>query len=212
MLTGAFYPWVTDVSDVIIRGLVAVTGAGGAQVVNDVVSASGVNNVQAASGANEVVVVQSANTSIDEVVKFFVSHVTSGNKVTFAEEFDDDYMDWTTFDAVGVEYDSYFITGYAVRGEGIRKFQENYVNVFSNNALDNSFTITGIWGYSNTDDSGRWSNPQTFTNAAGNYDIKPRRIKIRGHGLACQLKIENNSTNPFHLIGWTVWNTGNASP
>lgn len=206
LLTGAFYPWSVSISSVILRGLVTVTGAGGAQVANSVVSAAGVNTVKAASGVNSVVVIQSENTSIDEVVKFFVSQSTN---TTFAEVYDDAYLDWSTTSSSA--YESYFITGYAVRGEGIRKFQENYVNVFSNNEVNNSFTIRGLWGYSNTEDSSRWSNTQTFSNQSGNFDIKPRRIKIRGHGLACQLKFANNSTAPFHLIGWTVWNSGNAS-
>lgn len=211
LLTGAFYPWSVSISNVSIRGIVTVQGSGGAQVVNDVVSASGVNNVQAASGANEVVAIQSLNSAIDEVVKFLVSYVSSGNRVTFAETYDEDYLDWTTFDAAGVSYDSYLITGYAIRGEGIRKFQQNYVNVFSDNEVTNSFKIRGLWGYSNTEDSGRWSTAQTISNTANNFDIKSRRVKIRGHGLACQLKFENNSNNPFHIIGWTVWNTGNSS-
>ena len=210
LLTGAFYPWSISTSSVVIRGLITINGSGGAQAVNDVTSAAGANNPQAASGTNEIVVIQSSNTSIDEVVKFLVSYVATGNRITFAEEYDTDYLDWTTQAVTGISYDSYFITGYAVRGEGLRKFQENYVNVFSNNEANNSFTIRGLWGYSNSDSSGRWSDSQTFSNVAGFFDYKPRRIKIRGHGLACQLKFANNSTNPFHIVGWTVWNSGNA--
>lgn len=209
LLTGAFYPWSinTEDSDMRTLGLIAVTGAGGAQVVNDVVAAAGVNNVQAGGGANEVVVIQSENTSIDEVIKFFV---TNGTNVTWAEFYKDTYLDWESVDE-DLAYSSYFITGYAVRGEGIRKFQQNYVSVFSDNSVSNSFTIRGLWGYTNNEDSGRWSNAQTFTNTAGDFDFKNRRVKIRGHGVACQLKFENNSTNPFNIIGWSVWSTGNAS-
>lgn len=211
LLTGAFYPWITDITDVYITGIVSVIGAGGAQVINDVVSASGVNNVQAASGTNEVVVFQQESSAVDVATKYLVSYVSSGNKITFAEAIDDAYVDWYTYDTTGVEFESYFKTGYAVRGEGLRKFQQNYVNVFSNNALDNSFTIEGLWGYSNSSNSSRWSSAQTFSNVAGYFDVKPRRIKIRGHGLACQLKFTNNSTNPFHIIGWSTFVTGNTS-
>ena len=76
-------------------------------------------------------------------------------------------------------------------------------------ALEKSYQILGSWDYSLSSDTSRWSTPQTITVTTGSFAYKPNRIKIRGHGKACQFKITNNSTNPFNIIGWAIFETGN---
>lgn len=216
LLTGAFYPWSIDTTDVSIHGIVSVIGAGGAQVLNDVVAASGVNNVQAASGVNEVVVFQSENSSVDSVTKFFVSYTSAGVKTTFAEEYDDAYLDWYTFDTTGTSYDSYFITGYRIRGEAIRKHQSNYIRIYTDNDAASSFTVKGIWDFALDGTRGRFSDISGIDQSVvisddTSYAVKSKRIKIRGHGLVLQIMFSSVEGEPFDIVGWSTWDTGNAS-
>jgi hypothetical protein len=213
-LTGALYPWTIDTTDVKIHELVSVTGAGGALVENEVTAALGVNNVQAASGVNNVVVFQSANSSIDSVTKFFVSYTDSGVQTTFAEEYRDTYLDWTTFDDVGVDFTSYFVTGYRLRGEAIRKHQSNYVRIYTDNDTASSFTIKGIWDFAIDGTRGRFSEIQGIDQAVvisddTSYSVKSKRVKIRGHGLVLQLMFSSMEGEPFDIVGWVTWDTVN---
>jgi hypothetical protein len=44
-----------------------------------------------------------------------------------------------------------------------------------------------------------------------NYDIKYNRLKVRGEGLALQYKVYSEEGQPFSIVGWSVYETGNAS-
>ena len=130
---------------------------------------------------------------------------SSGSVFIFAEEYKEDNIDWSL-----VEYESFFATGYALRGKGLNKFQENYINIFlQNDAEESSFKIQGQWNYAINEGSGRWSDEQVFTIGADNFSYRPKRVKIRGHGLVCQFRVTNNSTLPFTVIGWSVFESGN---
>lgn len=210
-LTGAFYPWSLGTS-IKVLGIVSVTGAGGAEVQNSVTSASGANVVQSGGGANNVVVFQSLNSAIDTVTKFFVSDAAVSEGVTFAEEWSDSYMDW------GVEdYESYFVTGYRLRGEAMRKYQNNYLRLYTDNTLPSKFRFRGIWDFAIDGTRGR------FTEIAGldqsiiisddtSYAVKSKRIKVRGHGLCLQFMVTSQTGQPFDLIGWSSFDSVNQKP
>jgi len=141
----------------------------------------------------------------DPVFKYVSS---LGTNFIFSEENQDSFVDWSSF--VPVEYESFFASGYALRGKGLNKFQENYINLFlQNDAEESSFKIQGQWNYAINEGSGRWSDEQVFTIGADNFSYKPKRIKIRGHGLVCQFRVTSNSTLPFTMIGWSVFESGN---
>lgn len=203
-LTGAFYPWSVDISSVKLTGIICVTGAGGSQVANQVVDGS--NTIQ--SSANNVVVFQSTNSSVDAVVKYLTS---TGTAVTFAEEYKTTYLDWSA------DYSSYFITGYKLRGEGIRKHQTNYIRLYSDNEQASSFTVQAIWDYAIDRARGRYSDVQAVVQSVvmsdpTNYGIKSKRLKIRGHGLACQLYFNSVEGQPFDIIGWVSMDSVNQKP
>lgn len=218
-LTQAFYLWSIDDTDVKIHGIFNVTSAGGAveeaQVMNSADTViDGANNVVAFVDATG-----SAN-SLTFVTKYLVSFLDGANtEVTFGECYRDTYLDWESLDE-GLEFISYLVTGYAVRGQAFRKFQSNYINILSETSSDSSFRIRGQWNYSIVPDSGKWTaeqvfdiveeQTQTFSLTAGDgFSYKPKRIKIRGHGQACQFRIVNNGTKPFFIVGWSVFETGN---
>lgn len=139
--------------------------------------------------------------------KYFCSEVSN---VTFADEHDEDYIDWASSIQGEVNYTSYFITGYKVRGQGIRKYQPQYIQVFTRtNGEASSYKIQGIWDYANSPNSGRWSQTQQINNALTRFDTIMRRHKIRGHGYALQFKISSSDGMPFDIQGWSVVDTVN---
>lgn len=144
----------------------------------------------------------------DPVFKYLtttLSHVG----LTWSDEHDDTYVDWASNDG-GTNYTSYFITGYKLRGQGIKKFQPQYIQMYSRtNGAASSYKIQGIWNYANSRDSGKWSSIQLVTNALTRFDTIFRRHKIRGSGYALQFKITSVDGMPFDIQGWAVIDTVN---
>ena len=131
--------------------------------------------------------------------------------LTFAEEFREDYRDFVRVDGAGFSFDSFFISGYSVLGEGNREFQNNYLTVNYENVPTGKAYIQGLWDYSENSSTGRWSMRQSLDNIGGDYMHATRRIKIRGHGKALQIKVTNKGDNPFVINGWTALVTSNTS-
>ena len=143
--------------------------------------------------------------------KYLTSAVNGGSyDITFSEEKDTNYVDWYTYDTTGVDFTSYFITGYSLQN-AMTDFQSNYVMYYQDN--NSVYDVQGIWDFSNSGDSGRWTQPQRInTTSETYYDYKPVRRKIRGRGKAMQTKIISVSGYPFNISGWAVFLTGNQTP
>lgn len=121
----------------------------------------------------------------------------------------DIYTDWP--DHANTSYDSYFITGYKLHGGTQRFFQSNYVFVFLDTEDDASCFMQGIFDFTNSGDSGKWSSRQQIYNDALTYrDVNFRRLKVRGKGRSLQLKFASEDGKPFTVIGWSIWETANA--
>jgi len=131
--------------------------------------------------------------------------------ITFAEERDDvTWSDWQGT-GTGVNYVSYFTTGYRIRGQAIKKFQPTYIIVYNAvNGAASAYKIQGIWDYANDPSSGRWSSQQVVTNGLTRYDVIMRRHKIRGHGYVLQFNITSVDGMPFDIQGWATTDTTNA--
>lgn len=124
----------------------------------------------------------------------------------FAEEYDEDYLDWGS-----VDYDSFFITGYKLRGQAIKRFQPQYVQMwYRTNDGPTAYKIQGLWDYANDANSNRWTKPQIVDVGLGHYTTAYKRHKLRGHGYALQLKISSLPGKPFDIQGWAIVDTVNA--
>lgn len=131
---------------------------------------------------------------------------------TFAQERDTTYLDWET-PGTGVNYSSYFVTGYKIRGDALRKFQTNWIRLYAENSDPNAFTVQSRWDYTITSTPGRWNTAQTVTMTnATDYGVRTKRLKLRGHGLVYQLRIASVTGEPFDIIGWVTEDSGNARP
>lgn len=210
--TNAFYPWSISESDVKINAIVVLDSSSGNISLNNVVDNSG-NNVVDNSG-NQVVLFSTSESVPSLKSKYLVSYQSGTTySFTFAEEANQEYMDWFKYDAIGTDFTSYFITGYRLRGQAIKKFQSNWVKIFSKTEIPVSYYFQGIWDYANTGSgTGRWSSRQLVTHSNDDYDYASRRLKVRGHGTTLQFKVQSIAGEPFDIIGWSELDTGNTIP
>lgn len=148
--------------------------------------------------------------------------------VSFAEEFDIDYVDWASTINEGTVttnlYQTYIITGYKVHGEANKKFQSNYVMIQWGKGDDNGLNdeesawFQGVWDYALSGDTGRWSVPQQivyFNDTSSDnitYQYGQRRLKVRGNGRSLQFRIFSEPGKAFYINGWSVWVTANTMP
>lgn len=131
--------------------------------------------------------------------------------ITFAEEYREDFRDWVSIDLNGVNYSSYFITGYTILGEGNKKFQSNYVTVNYENIPVGGAYLQGVWDYALDGNTGRWSSRQQIYLGEGNYKHFSRRMKVRGHGKSLQMRVTSEPGKDFAINGWVVQASGNGT-
>lgn len=144
------------------------------------------------------------NYSPDPSMKFLV--IATFNSMTFAELKDDtNWLDFHSFNGVGQDYESFFITGYKIRGQAIRKFQPQYIQVYSRmNGAINGYILQGIWNFANTNTSNKWTTKQVVYNTDTRFDTVYRRHRIRGFGYTLQFKVSSITGKAFDIQGWAV--------
>lgn len=211
--TGVFYPWTisTNEDTPTVNGIVINKGNGIARIQENVTTNAGVlvtNNALVA-----VTAVAESVTELSASFRFVTTKETSGstNQITFSQERNINYLDWftTTF---GISYDSYFITGYKIHGEGMRKFQSNYLSMYSEVEEGSSFFVQGQWNFTITGNSGKWSTKQQGYRPSTTQKYNWSRLKMRGTGNSLQFKVMSEERKPFYIIGYSLFETANASP
>lgn len=132
--------------------------------------------------------------------------------LTFAEERRNDYNEWLDILGEALPFTSSFVTGYNVLAEGNKSFQSNYVTVNYVPLPFGSAYIQGLWDYAQTGDTGRWSSKQQiYSNSDVRYSNRMRKLKIRGHGNALQMRVTSEANKPFSINGWTMAASSNTS-
>lgn len=212
LLTGAFYPWRVNHANIQVKDIVVVLGTSSGTS-NVAVKDSFGNDVVDSSGTT-VTVSRTVSRPSQSLFKYLVSYTSGSDTLwTFAETRNENWLDWYTIDSTGSDYSSYFVTGFMVHGEGMRKFQVNYVNIFAkNDQRQSKFKFRVMWDYSTTSATNRWSPEQTVTMLPLAYGTDVRRLKVRGHGKACQFRVESVTGEPFDLVGWSVFESANQLP
>ena len=209
-LIGAFYPWSVGTT-VAVNSIVVIEGAGSLTGSDNVVDNSAVQVVD--DLGNNVVTYGFAQTTTATTTKFLVYR---SGAFTFAECFNAEFLDWVQ-PAVNEDYDSFFITGYRVLTQGQRRFQSNYVFVFTDlsNGTNNEYAFQSLWNYGTSGNTGEWTQRQTITqnivHAETNYDASRRRLKVRGSGTTVQFRFSSVSGKPFNIVGWSTLDTANES-
>jgi len=208
--TSAFYPHSFPSTDVYIGGIINISG-NFERLVEQVVTDGSGNTVTDGLG-NDVTSPVLEQTFTDSVNKFFVHKVsaTSGNRnFSWGDLTDIRYLDFYTEDSTGVDYLSYFISGYRLRGDGMRDFQNNYITIYSRVEDSSSFFISGKWDFSNNTNSLRDTTKQQGYSSKPFQEYSFRKLKIRGTGKSLQYRLESETGKPFNIIGWSVFDTVN---
>lgn len=124
-----------------------------------------------------------------------------------------DYKDWDSYSATGgTFFESYFITGYRVRGDLLRRFQSNYIVVIMSKEDNASALIQGVWDYSNNPQEGFYTTSQQAYKEDARRDYSRHKLKMRGNGYALQFKFRSTDGAPFTIVGWATSDTGNNVP
>jgi hypothetical protein len=154
---------------------------------------------------------KSANDDVEARIKFITSYELFGNDyIYFTERNSTTYTDWDT-EGHSVPYSSYFITGYAVDNQGDKIFHPRYISVFMDYDTAASCYMRTIYDWTTSGNSGRWSSSQqTYNSSTALSSVSHKRLALRGHGRAFQIKFNSSGNAPFSIIGWTIWTTGNS--
>jgi len=210
-MTKSFSPWSfpTD-STVKVNGLLSMTTQGSQIETLPVYDTLGNYTY---NGYGELITERTMQTSLRaSVFKYLTTAETSplNYEMTWAEIYDNTFVDFRTYDGVGVNFTSYFITGYKLAsGQAQRKFQANYVTIFVKNIDNPEFYFQGIWNFGNSIASGHYGTKQHLVFAYGLRDYEKRKVKIRGSGLSLQMKFTSVDGKPFDISGWTRFETAN---
>lgn len=132
---------------------------------------------------------------------------TSLNTLTFSEERDNvNWQDWNSSGTLS-NYVSQFTTGYRLKGQAQRKFQPQYIYMYSE-VPQYGFKIQGIWNYAALLSSNNFSTQQVFNvNRSSSFNKDILRVRIRGNGYVLQFNITSITGKPFNFAGWSVMDT-----
>lgn len=153
-----------------------------------------------------------ATTAPDPNFKYWTSKASGGTYLfTMAEERDSSFVDWASSGSP-LSFNSFFIAGYALKGQAMFKWQPEYVFMYCRNNPASQYNMQGIFDFASTGSSGKYSAKQLTSNAStpsltGNYDnfgMIVRRHKIRGRGYAFQIYVSSVAGQPFDIMGWAV--------
>lgn len=211
--TGAFYPLAYNVGpdnhNIEIFGLIKFPVVLQAATEANVIDATQ-NFIVDSSGSQ--VVVPGFSGMETAPLKFIVYRNNSGDKWSFANYYPTVFADWSEISPKS--YVSYFVTGYKLRGKGLRKFQNNYIRIYSRttNFPDTQYIFRAIWDYAVNQSTGRYSEPQVITHNSTNYDTLARKLKVRGNGVSVQFMVQSTNNKPFDIIGWAVKESGDTIP
>lgn len=210
--TNAFYPWTISDSAVKVHAILSSELVTRPIDLNIVVDSLG-NNVVDSLG-NQVISFTASGNVDQQFDKYLVSYPDAGSYAfSFADRLDDVYGDWASYEGLPVYYNSYLITGFKLTGQAIRKFQSNWVDIYSRIEQPVKFRFQALWDFANTGSStGRWSVNQIVEHTDTNYSNSRKRLKVRGHGKAMQFRVSSVDDEPFDIIGWSSLQTINGAP
>jgi hypothetical protein len=216
----SFYPWTITPSAVTVNAIVVCDSISGLTSVDNVIDGSA-NNVVDGSTNQVITFTNSGVAATSLTSKFLVSSSNGAGSYnfTFAETKNTSYLDWFLFDTTGVDFTSFFTTGYRLRGEGLRKSQPGWVAVASRTDNAVAYTFQGIWDFAVTAGAGRFTTsipttltPQNVNHPSTNANVVIRRLKVRGRGRSLQFSVSSVSGQPFDIIGWSVLDQVNSIP
>lgn len=194
------------------------------ETVDDVVV--GVDNVVISSD------VRSSANSLYEVGYVIVTQISPVIIYTFGAYTDTEFVDWRSYDGVGVDAEATLVTGQASGGDNMRYKQIPYLYVHSRRTENgfeadingdfvpvnqSSCTVQSQWDWANSVNSNKWGTPfqayrykrHYFPSGIGDtFDTGHETIitknKLRGRGRAISLKFTSSPAKEMHIYGWSL--------
>lgn len=198
--TRAFYRHSFSTSNCSIIGAVAVNQQSPG-ITSDPVVITSLDPVVITS-LDTVTVARTTTADFESVFPLFLVWDNSTG-VTFAKFNEGSSIDWVTF-GNSTPYDSYLVPAYRTRGDGNRKFQVNYVEVYTKAETDSSCFMRGVWDYAISEQANGYTSYQQVVPAKLYRGIISRRLRIRGSGKTLNLEFKSDGSKPFHLVGWVT--------
>jgi len=195
-------------------------------------------------GTDAVLVVADAvivpNTVLESRVTQFSFLTVVGTSFTMSKYNNSSFMDWFTYDGVGVDYLSYLVTGYEVFSDIIRTKQVPYVwfyfkktedgfttDISGNLQIDNpsACLVKAKWNWTDSAASGQWGSQFQAYRFVRNYipsgaedvfdnglEVIVTKNKLRGSGRSLSLLVQSESGKDMKLLGWAVMAATGATP
>lgn len=206
----AFYKLSIGTGPALVKGIANVLGYGSTLIDEPVTDNFGGtvtdNFLETITVQRDVVV------PINHSFKFTTIYGILPSLLTYSEFHNDTYRDWVSFPSGGnLDAAAFLTSGYRIRGEAQRKFQNNYLTFVSKGDEDSAFTFYGRWDYSHSVLNNRWASPQRVNVWNYDYDYVSNRLKVRGSGKALQYRIETIPDMPLNIVGWVSFDTTNGS-
>lgn len=212
VLTKAFYIWTLDSTHPVkLNGVLSFKGSAADSAPLNVINSGG--DLVQNSGGDQVITYDLSGSLAIPTYSYICTYYDGANwQLTVAKCNDTTYTDWPSYTgATAVTYSSTFTTAYRLEGQAYRYFQPSYVFVFLEAEDSASCFMQGIFDFTNSGNSGKWSTRQQIYNSAQqHYGTNFRRLKVRGKGKSMQLKFTSEAGKPFTIIGWAFPTTANA--
>lgn len=187
-----------------IKGITYVVGKSSSISVEEVVDSTG--DVVTDSLGNPVTanVVLSSNIGSSFLFPLDVRIASGTEGISFGQVFDTSFTDLVALG--GINYQSFFTTGYKLRGESMRNQQNSYLTITSLVEENSGFLVSGRWDFY-IESAGRWSTKQQGYKPSFQQSYSQRRLKIRGKGPVLQYHVESQTGKPFNIVGWATLDT-----
>ena len=151
------------------------------------------------------------------------------------------FVDWETNDGTGIDFSSYFDTGYLTEGDVMNKKRAPYIYVYSKRT-ETGYVSDGAGGYdlqhqsgclmqarwqwSDNSNSSRFGRTQQVYRRAKTYDdtgngnldfddgfpVVVTRLRVRGGGQSLHLRFQSQAGKDFDLYGWAVVYSATTQP
>ena len=148
---------------------------------------------------------------------------------------DEGFVDWRSYNTLGVDAEAYLVTGWTGMGDFQRQKQISYLTVYSSKT-ETGFTVDYVpvnassikirsqWNWTNSATSGKWGEEfeayrhkrlWTPANSSSGFDdgdaVVVTKNKLRGRGRVLSLKFNSSPGKDFHLLGWGFSGSVNGS-
>lgn len=192
-----------------------------------------VNTAPVTVSGNPVTVLDNITQSITrEVIYAVLTGVNPTLSFSFGSYKDQYHKDWRSVDGVGVDAESYLLTGYISGGDYQRAKQVPYLTVHFNKTEDgfstdvngdifpdnpSSCVVQAQWDWANSANSGKWGKefqayrfrrhymPASDEDEFDNgYATVQSRNKLRGSGKVLSLLYRSEPEKHMHLLGWSM--------